>query len=24
MMTKDPAYGTTAQDTKGRIWWDTN
>jgi len=22
MMAKDPAYGITAQDTKGRIWWD--
>lgn len=22
MITKDPAYGTKANDTKGRIWWD--
>lgn len=22
MISKDPAYGTTVQDTKGRIWWD--
>ncbi|MVN20493.1 SusD/RagB family nutrient-binding outer membrane lipoprotein [Mucilaginibacter arboris] len=22
MIAKDPAYGTTALDTKGRIWWD--
>ena len=24
MIAKDPAYGTKAQDTKGRIWWDKN
>ena len=24
MIAKDPAYGTKAEDTKGRIWWDKN
>ncbi len=24
MIAKDAAYGTKAQDTKGRIWWDKN
>lgn len=24
MIAKDPAYGTKAEDTKGRIWWDAN